>query len=85
MPKGGGNKKGKHPTKKPAPKHPLRVSSESDEEEVVDQGVILAQVETLERAHGLPPGDHLLGCLGKGAGLLVRLLKIIFNHRSISV
>lgn len=42
-----------------------------------DLAAILAQVEALERAHGLPPGGVLGGASGKGGGPLGGLLMVL--------
>lgn len=57
MLKGAGNKKGKQPAKKMAPKHPApQPHDRSPGVDVAGQMAILAQLEALERAHKLPLG-----------------------------
>lgn len=57
MPKGGGNKKGKQPAPKAAQKRSaLAPGGAGAALGAADLGAILAQIEALERVHGLPPG-----------------------------
>lgn len=66
MPKGGGNKKGKQPAKRPTPKvPPLGTAGVVDLLGEAGQRAILEQIEALERVHGLPAGAPVGGATGK--------------------
>lgn len=66
MPKGGGNKKGKQPAKRPATKVPYPgLAGAEDPQGVAGQRAILEQIEALERTHDLPAGAPVGGATGK--------------------
>lgn len=83
MPKGVGNKKGKQPIRKPAPKRLVMVPSEpSDEGDLVNQGAILTQIKALEKAHSLPPGGKPSGAPGK-KGCITRQASQQYFHSQV--
>lgn len=58
--KGQGKSKGKQPAPKPKPKCPAPISGSSDsEDDSVDQQAILLQLAALEKAQGFPPGGAI--------------------------